>query len=205
MSFRARVVAQFKRPTGWPGALVGRIMARRPSNRLRNSWTIDQLDIRPTDRVLEIGFGPGLALAWAAEKATAGRVVGLDHSPVMRAQAAKRNRDAIAAGRMELHEGGLEALARIPGSFDRIFSANVVQFWDDPEAAFRLLKDRLAPGGRIATTFMPRNPGAGRAEAMAMAERLEGWMKAAGFKAPRRAMLDLEPAPAVCVLGEAPL
>lgn len=202
MSLRTHLVAQFKRPTGFLGRVAGWIMTRRPSNRLRNSWTIDQLGIRPGDRVLEIGFGPGLALAWAAEKAPNGKVIGLDHSPVMLAQATRRNRLAIAGGRMELHLGGLERLDRIEGSFDRILSANVVPFWDDPATVFRALKARLAAGGRIATTFMPRNPGAGRADALVMAERIEGWMKEAGFAQPKTAWLDLEPVPAVCVLGD---
>ena len=30
-------------------------------NRDANYWTVGLLDIKPTDHVLEIGFGPGLA------------------------------------------------------------------------------------------------------------------------------------------------
>ena len=56
------LIAQFGRPTGFWGNLAGMIMAYRPSNRQRNDWTIALLDIQPQDRVLEIGFGPGVAI-----------------------------------------------------------------------------------------------------------------------------------------------
>jgi hypothetical protein len=44
-------------------------MAHRPSNAQRNRWVVSLLDVQPTDRVLEIGFGPGIAiqeLSWSA-------------------------------------------------------------------------------------------------------------------------------------------
>jgi len=50
---------------------------------------------RPTDRVLEIGFGPGLAIAELAGRAGRGRVYGIDHSDVMVHRASRRNRAAI--------------------------------------------------------------------------------------------------------------
>jgi SAM-dependent methyltransferase len=62
----AGVVRQFGKPTGTWGALAGFVMSRRQSNRQRNDWTLDLLDIRPSDRVLELGFGPGLGIRGAA-------------------------------------------------------------------------------------------------------------------------------------------
>ena len=59
----AAVVSQFGHPRGAAGRVVGWVMAHRRSNRQRNSWVVSLLDVQPTDRVLEIGFGPGLAIA----------------------------------------------------------------------------------------------------------------------------------------------
>ena len=101
-ALRSRIVAQFGQPTGIVGRLVGLVMARRPSNRERNRRTIELLQIRDGDRVLEIGFGPGLAIEMAARLARSGKVVGVDHSDVMLRQASHRNRAAIAAGRVQL-------------------------------------------------------------------------------------------------------
>jgi len=57
----AAIVGQFAHPQGRAGRVAGWVMAHRPSNRQRNSWVVWLLDVQPTDRVLEIGFGPGLA------------------------------------------------------------------------------------------------------------------------------------------------
>src|SRR6187551_3753374 len=57
------IVGQFGHPRGAAGNVAGWVMAHRPSNRQRNRWVASLLDVQPTDRVLEIGFGPGLAIA----------------------------------------------------------------------------------------------------------------------------------------------
>jgi len=59
MSLVEKVVAQFARPTGFWGNIAGFIMGHRPSNLERNAWAISLLNLQPSHRVLEIGFGPG--------------------------------------------------------------------------------------------------------------------------------------------------
>jgi ubiquinone/menaquinone biosynthesis C-methylase UbiE len=66
------------------------MFAHRPSNRQRNRWVVSLLGVQPTDQVLEIGFGPGVAVA-ALARAGAGHVYGIDHSAVMLRQASRRN------------------------------------------------------------------------------------------------------------------
>src|SRR5260370_27412232 len=75
-----RIVAQFKRPSGFWGPAVGWIMASRSSNRRRNAWTVSLLNIESNDRILEIGFGPGIALQEISRIAVYGYVFGLDYS-----------------------------------------------------------------------------------------------------------------------------
>lgn len=58
-------------------------MAHRRSNRRRNAWVVSLLDVQPADHVLEIGFGPGMAIAEARRIGPAGHVYGVDHSQVM--------------------------------------------------------------------------------------------------------------------------
>jgi SAM-dependent methyltransferase len=76
------VMGQFGRPRGLAGILAGWEMTVRPSNRKRNLWAVDLLEVRPADRVLEIGFGPGVAIRALARRASAGFVYGIDHSEV---------------------------------------------------------------------------------------------------------------------------
>jgi 16S rRNA C967 or C1407 C5-methylase (RsmB/RsmF family) len=98
-----RVARAFAQPRGLSGSAAGWIMGHRYSNVRRSRWVVDLLDVQPTDHVLEIGFGPGVAIAELAERVTAGRVVGVDSSPVMLRQARRRNAAAIAAGLVRLH------------------------------------------------------------------------------------------------------
>src|ERR1700728_1568372 len=54
------VVGQGHHPRGAAGSVTGWVFAHRPSNRQRNAWAVSLLGVQPADRVLEIGFGPGL-------------------------------------------------------------------------------------------------------------------------------------------------
>ena len=203
-SLEKRVVSQFQHPRGWLGHLAGWVMARRPSNRTRNLWTLDLLEIAPGDRVLEIGFGPGFALREAAKRAPTGWVVGVDHSEAMLSQARERNHKATLAGRVKLVLARAEDLPEEIGVFEKIFAVNVVQFWRDAPGVIAHLAARLKPGGRLAVTYQPRQRGARREDADAMATRLVGWMEAARLTDVRSARLELRPVPAVCVLGARP-
>ncbi len=203
MSLRSHVVAQFRQPTGLLGTVAGWIMAYRPSNRERNRWTVDLLSLAPSDRVLEVGFGPGLAIARAAERVSTGKVTGLEHSNVMLAQARWRNRNALRDGRVELQLGGLDRLPEFQRVFDKVFSINVLQFVGDRPDALHRLHRTLAPGGLLATTYQPRHRGASAADADTFAIRLATEMSAASFANVRVETLPLRPVPAVCVLGTA--
>src|ERR1700761_2285630 len=95
------VIGQAQEPRGAAGRVTAWEMALRPSNRQRNRWVASLLDVRAADRILEIGCGPGVAIA-ALTRAGAGHVYGLDHSGVMLQRAARRNAAAIRAGRVTL-------------------------------------------------------------------------------------------------------
>jgi SAM-dependent methyltransferase len=192
---------QFERPEGPLGALAGFVMSHRPSNRERNRWTIELIAPEDDSRVLEIGCGPGLALSAMCERVTHGRVVGLDHSPLMLAQAAKRNRRAIERGRLQLHLGGLDSLAALGSDFDVVYSVNVAMFWRDLPSALCAIRGVMRPHGLLASTYQPRHRGATRADTFKFAERLRADMDVLGFVDLRIEQLALQPLPAVCVLG----
>jgi ubiquinone/menaquinone biosynthesis C-methylase UbiE len=178
-------------------------MALRPSNRKRNAWAVALMDVQPSDRVLEIGFGPGIAVREIARRATCGEVVGIDHSPVMRAQAARRNVAAIRAGRVSLIVASVEDLPTLDGKFDKILAVNNAGLWAEPAVRLKELAGLLHAGGHIAIVSQPRCPGATAETTAAAARETVGLLEAAGFNAILVETLALQP-PVACVIGTAP-
>jgi SAM-dependent methyltransferase len=195
-----RVVRQFHRPRGVGGRLAGWVMAKRSSNRRRNAWVVSLLDLALTDRVQEIGFGPGIAIHEAADRASDGLVCGVDHSEVMLSQARRRNAGAIRAGRVDLRLATAEHLPSFDAHFDKVLAVNSMGFWDDPVTCLHSLRALLRPGGRIAIASQPRCPGATAKTSSEAGEDIAMRLVEAGFSDIRVETLPLDP-PVVCVLA----
>jgi SAM-dependent methyltransferase len=198
-----RVARAFFHPRGLSGCVAGWIMGHRFSNVRRNRWAVDLLDVGSTDRVLEVGFGPGVAIAEVAARVTAGHVVGIDPSPVMVRQAQRRNAAAVRSGRVLLRRAPVEDLpADLGGHFDKVLAVNTVGVWRDPAARLADLAGWMRHRGRVALVSQPRCPGAGAETTVAAGRELAGYLREAGFDDLRSETLDLHP-PAVCVLATA--
>jgi ubiquinone/menaquinone biosynthesis C-methylase UbiE len=178
-------------------------MGHRRSNVERNRWVVTLLDVRPGDRVLEVGFGPGVALAELARRAVSGYVHGIDHSPVMVSQARRRNAAAIRSGRMDLSLGSVERLPEFSEPFDKIMAVNSMGFWPEPVTRLEELRRCLWPGGLVAVAVQPRCPGADATTSERAADDIAATVEAAGFGDLRVERMDLHP-PVVCVIGTKP-
>lgn len=175
-------------------------MSARASNRERNKWAVSLLDIQPRDRVLEIGFGPGLAIREIARLAVEGQVCGVDHSEVMVRQASRRNAESLRSGRVDLSLGSVNSLPAFDRPFDKVLAVNVIEFLADPVGCLAALRSLLRVGGRIAIAHQPRCPGATDETAALKGQRLAAQLARAGFSDVRVETLGLKPA-VVCVLG----
>ncbi len=152
--------SQFAHPRGVLGRLAGRLMARK--NGAMNAACVEWLDVAPRDRVLEIGFGHGRTVQLLAARAVEGSVAGVDPSDTMLSQAARRNRGAIAAGRVRLERGEAARLPFADASFDKALASNCVQFWRDVPAALAEIRRVLAPGGVLLIGIRVHDPAGGR-------------------------------------------
>ncbi|MBI1212860.1 MAG: methyltransferase domain-containing protein [Alphaproteobacteria bacterium] len=137
---------QFRHPTGTFGRVMGRAMS--VINRRPNALAIEALDIQPSDDVLELGCGPGAALAVVA-KQTRGRIYGIDQSRVMLAQSARRNRKLLSEGRLSLECCHFDALPLGNASVDKVLAVNVIYFWRDMNAVLLEIGRVLRPGGAL--------------------------------------------------------
>jgi SAM-dependent methyltransferase len=197
------VIGQAHHPRGAAGHVAAWEMAHRPSNRQRGRWVVSLLGVQPADRVLEIGFGPGLAVADLV-RAGAGHVSGIDHSGVMLQQASRRNAAAIRAGRVTLMRAPVDQIpAALDGPFDVILAINSLGFWPAPAERLAELRRRLAPGGRMAIASQPRCPGATADTSRSAAREIEDLLRDAGFTQMRTETLPLSP-PVACVIAWSP-
>ena len=142
---------QYKSPHGPMGWLAGERMVHQ--HRLETAWTLNLLEIEPTDTVLEVGFGAGQGIKLAAEQVPHGRVLGIDLSEMMVRVATRRNAQAVKAGRVALAQGTMTALPFADHSFDKIMTIHTFYFWPEPLRVLRELSRVLKPGGRLIITL----------------------------------------------------
>ena len=131
---------------------MGRLMNRH--NAKMNAFAVEQLELKPSDRVLEIGFGGGVALPPLMR--TASFVGGLDLSREMVEWAKAKFSAAVAAGRAELREGSVEAIPFAEASFDKACTVNSVYFWHSLDVGFSEIHRVLTPGGRLVVGLLPK-------------------------------------------------
>lgn len=121
------------------------------SDRLRR--IVDDLDLRPDHRVLEIGCGHGVAADLICRRLDDGRMVAVDRSEKMIAAARKRNAAHVEAGRLDLVVAPFEALDLGDRRFDVLLAVRVGLFHREPERARRLAERWLVPGGRVVAVY----------------------------------------------------
>ncbi|WP_157803823.1 class I SAM-dependent methyltransferase [Luteimicrobium subarcticum] len=117
---------------------------------------VDELAVRPGERVLDIGCGRGAALRpLALATGAAGRAVGIDLAPRMVELAA---RDLADLPQVDVRVGDARAPDVPYASFDVVCASLVLFFMPDPADALARWAALLAPGGRLGvSTFGPQD------------------------------------------------
>jgi len=194
-------------PAGCWGWVGGRLMGA--LNRDINELTVGLLEVGPRDRVLEIGYGPGTALALLGERASEGLIAGVDPSAEMARQARRRNCRLVRAGRVRLALGDSAHLPFAPAQFDRVCSVNTIYFWPRPEADLAELHRVLKPGGRAALTFRGKRDSSGTLTvrniygAEYSVEQVAAMLTAVGLRDVHMEVRKLRFVTAVCLVGRA--
>lgn len=119
-------------------------------------WAVDLMDVRPADRVLEIGCGHGVAVSLVCEKLDGGAIVAIDRSPKMIEMARKRNAEHVAAGVASFQAVSLHEADFGDARFDKIFAIHVGVFVrGEPARELAIIKDLLAPGASFYLVYEP--------------------------------------------------
>jgi trans-aconitate methyltransferase len=111
---------------------------------------VDAVDPPPDARVLELGCGPGVAMALVCRRLTDGHVTGLDRSATAIARAEKRLRRYLDDGVADLQHRELAAFHGDGRPYDVVFAVNVNVFWSGPaEAETARLRDLVDHAGVV--------------------------------------------------------
>lgn len=145
---------QYRRPSGLLGRWIGRKMAQQHVP--ENQWTVNVLKAAQRDRILEIGFGPGLAIEQLTKIVTHGLIAGIDFSQTMLNAASQRNAQSIRTGLVELRYGDAASLPYADASFDKVYSIHSIYFWPQPGNALREICRVLKPRGTLVLTILPK-------------------------------------------------
>jgi SAM-dependent methyltransferase len=173
-------------------------LAGHPSERL--VWAVDTLAVEPGDRILEVGCGHGVAATLVCERLRAGRLVAVDRSPKMIAQATKRNRAHVDAGTARFVAAAMEDADLGGERFDKVFAFHVAWFWKRPAEALPIVRDLLTDDGRL-YLFEQAAWWKDTAEARASGEKVAGVLGDHGFGVQAVTVERLSAAPAVCVVA----
>ncbi len=164
-------------PRDWDGATYDRISD--PMLRM-GATVLDRLQLAGDEHVLDAGCGSGRVTELLAERLPRGRVVALDGSPSMLAEA--RRRLARFGDRVEYVAADLGQPLPVDPPVDPILSTAAFHWVPDHDALFRNLAAVVRPGGRMAAQC----GGAGNLEAIfAILETVgDGWRGPHRFETP---------------------
>ncbi len=146
-ALRPTRLGQSGKPRGRIGRALGWWMLR--INGPINARTVTALEMQPGETVLEIGCGPGDAIARFVREGQARRIFAIDHAPDMVEAARTLNRTAIREGLVDIRECSVSKMPFRDGTFDAVAAINSIQFWPHLRLDLKEVMRVLKPGGRF--------------------------------------------------------
>ncbi len=142
---------QLRQPNGSKGVEIAEMMNE--TNIKMTIHSIDQLNIRDNDCILELGHGNCKHLPYILKQKNNMTYYGLEISELMNKEAKRINHQSVDSKQAFFH---LYDGLHIPfddNYFDRIFTVNTIYFWADPNSLLSELYRVLKLNGTLNITF----------------------------------------------------
>lgn len=132
------------------GALGYALMTRSPTWRAHCADLVDQAQVKPGHRILDLGCGPGISAFGMLDRVPDAEVVGLDLSYTMLYLAEFWRKREKNGRQVEFVRADATQLPFADQSFDAVTGHSFLYLLPDAEAVLREVKRVLRPGGRCA-------------------------------------------------------
>lgn len=142
------VLRQCRKPSWLPGWFI--LWRMNESHFRVTNWGLGHVTIGKHFTVLDVGCGGGRTIQTLAERASEGKVCGIDYSDASVAVARRTNAAAIVAGRVAIEQASVSKLPFPEATFDLVTAVETHYYWPAPESDLREILRVLKPGGRLA-------------------------------------------------------
>ena len=187
------VLNQVRKPTRWVGRFF--LWRMNQSHSALTDWGLEHVRIERGFTILDVGCGGGRTIQKLAERASEGRVHGIDYSIGSVEMARSLNREAVASGRVDVRQASVSKLPFDDRSFDLVTAVETHYYWPDLPGDAREVLRVLKPGGTfIAIAEAYKGSRYDLAFRIAMAplrakllsvDEHRAWLESAGFTAVR--------------------
>jgi len=203
MEFIHKYIArQFKNPTGLGGKITTLIMNYQ--NQKQYKAVVENIDIRATDTILDIGFGNGYLIRRLSDR-NPQKIYGIDISQDMLKAATRKNRKKIEQGKIQLLLANIQNMPLEDSSIDKAYTVNTVYFWQDVHQVFSEIRRILKPDGIFINVlylgeWLEKLPITRYGYSKYTVEQIEKITAQSGLRIEH--IIDIQPGKSICVIAK---
>jgi len=153
-NFAKYVARNFRNPNGIGGKIATIIM--NVINKNQYNTVLKNINIKPTDIVLDIGFGNGYLIKKLFKENINTKIYGIEISIDMLNRVTAKSKQKIKNGTLKLSLENINKTSFEDNLFDKIYTVNTIYFWNELDKCFSEIKRTLKPNGIFINAFYSR-------------------------------------------------
>ncbi|WP_409301141.1 class I SAM-dependent methyltransferase [Peribacillus sp. SCS-155] len=190
---------QFWKPDGVLGRLTGKKLLH--TNKKVNRWTIDQLEVKPGDKILEIGYIGSFAASQLLKENSSIQIHGIEPAHTDGKIDDRQNQQTIPDYNFRIYKGDIFSLEVALNHYDKVMSIDNYLFWHQKRKSLVRLHHLMKEKGKIAIAVHPSEKDASNKKIFSHALQIEQDLFYAGFREIAVAFKKIKTEITVCVTG----